>query len=85
VLHFAAIVGGLYANMNDKVRFFQDNMKINMNIIETSYKYKVEKLVCCLSTCVVPDCMEFSEKDLHNGPPHPSNEGYAYAKRMCEV
>jgi len=22
---------------------------------------------------------------LHLGPPHPSNEGYAFAKRMCEV
>lgn len=22
---------------------------------------------------------------LHNGPPHSSNEGYAYAKRMIEV
>ena len=26
-----------------------------------------------------------NEKDLHNGPPHPSNFGYAYAKRMLEV
>lgn len=22
---------------------------------------------------------------VHNGPPHPSNEGYAYAKRMLDV
>lgn len=25
------------------------------------------------------------ESDIHRGPPHPSNEGYAYAKRMLEM
>ena len=26
-----------------------------------------------------------NESDIHKGAPHPSNEGYAYAKRMLEV
>jgi GDP-L-fucose synthase len=36
---------------------------------------------------VFPDKCTYplNEKDLHNGPPHPSNFGYAYAKRMLEV
>ena len=40
-----------------------------------------------MSTCVFPDKCEYplNEKSLHNGPPHPSNFGYAYAKRMLEV
>ena len=41
-----------------------------------------------LSTCIYPDKVEeypIPEDSLHLGPPHPSNEGYAYAKRMCEV
>ena len=40
-----------------------------------------------MSTCVFPDnCVyPLNEKDLHSGPPHPSNFGYAYAKRMLEV
>jgi GDP-L-fucose synthase len=39
-----------------------------------------------LSTCIFPDGLkELRPSDLHTGPPHTSNEGYAYAKRVCEV
>jgi GDP-L-fucose synthase len=44
--------------------------------------------IACLSTCIYPDKIEaypIDESVFHNGPPHPSNEGYAYAKRMLEV
>lgn len=48
---------------------------------------KVKKLVSCLSTCIFPDKTSYpiDETMIHNGPPHPSNEGYAYAKRMIDV
>lgn len=47
----------------------------------------VAKLVSCLSTCVFPDATTYpiDETMIHNGPPHFSNEGYAYAKRMVDV
>lgn len=51
-------------------------------------KLKVEKVISMLSTCVFPDRIAqypFDESAVHLGPPHPSNEGYAYAKRMLEV
>ena len=87
VIHMAARVGGLYANMKDKVGFYEDNMQINMNIIKYSYKFGVKRLLCAVSTCIFPDKSTFPLKEsyLHMGPPHPSNEGYAYAKRMVEV
>ena len=49
--------------------------------------YKVQKLVSCLSTCIFPDKTTYpiDETMVHNGPPHHSNEGYAYAKRMIDV
>lgn len=49
--------------------------------------YKVVKLVSCLSTCIFPDKTTYpiDETMVHNGPPHVSNEGYAYAKRMIDV
>lgn len=53
-----------------------------------SHEFNVERLVCCLSTCIYPDKVPsypILENWLHLGPPHPSNEGYAFAKRMCEV
>lgn len=40
-----------------------------------------------MSTCIFPDKTTYpiDEKMVHNGPPHTSNEGYAYAKRMIDV
>lgn len=48
---------------------------------------KVEKLVSFLSTCIFPDKTTYpiDETMLHDGPPHPSNEGYAYAKRLIDT
>ena len=88
VIHLAATVGGLFANMSDKVKFFEDNIAINNNVIKSSYQVGVARLVCVLSTCIYPDRVDkypIEEHSLHEGPPHQSNEGYAYAKRMCEV
>lgn len=47
----------------------------------------MKKLISCLSTCIFPDKTTYpiDETMVHNGPPHFSNEGYAYAKRMIEV
>jgi len=44
-------------------------------------------VVSCLSTCIFPDKTSYpiDETMIHNGPPHTSNEGYAYAKRMIDV
>ena len=38
VIHLAARVGGLYANMKDKVGFYEDNMQINMNVLKACNK-----------------------------------------------
>ena len=87
VIHLAANVGGLYKNMNFKVDMFESNIQINLNVLKCCYLFDVEKVVSCLSTCIFPDQTEYpiTEKDLHNGPPHFSNDAYAYAKRMLDV
>jgi len=87
VIHTAARVGGLGANMKYMADFFHDNMLINLNVLECSRKVGVEKIVSFLSTCIFPDKVDYPlvESALHNGPPHDSNYGYAYAKRMLEV
>jgi GDP-L-fucose synthase len=87
VIHLAAKVGGLFANMAQKVEFFRENILINDNIMECSRIYKVQKLVSMLSTCIFPDKTSYpiDETMLHDGPPHPSNEGYAYAKRLIDT
>lgn len=87
VIHLAAKVGGLFANMAEKVEFYRLNMLMNDNVMECSRIYKVEKLVGMLSTCIFPDKTTYpiDETMIHNGPPHHSNEGYAYAKRMIDT
>jgi len=87
VIHLAACVGGLYKNMNNKVEMLEKNLIINYNVVKCSHDYKVEKLICCLSTCIFPDNVSYpiDESMLHDGPPHNSNDTYAYSKRMLEI
>lgn len=87
VVHLAANVGGLYKNMFCKSQMFEDNILMNTFVLKYSRIFGVKKIIMMLSTCIFPDDIEnlITEDDLHNGPPHPSNEGYAYAKRMMEV
>tara|TARA_B100001063_G_scaffold138607_2_gene129520 strand:+ start:26496 stop:27428 length:933 start_codon:yes stop_codon:yes gene_type:complete len=87
VIHLAACVGGLFKNMNEKVNMFEKNTLINFNVVKYSHEFNVKKLICCLSTCIFPDKTTYpiNEEMLHNGPPHSSNDAYAYAKRMLEI
>jgi GDP-L-fucose synthase len=85
VINLAAYVGGLYKNMSRGVEFFEKNILINMNVMKASLY--VKKLISLMSTCIFPDKIDYpiTEEKLHLGPPHPSNEGYAYSKRMIDV
>ena len=87
VIHLAAFVGGLFKNMNFKVDMYEKNTLINCNVLKCCHEVGVKKLVSCLSTCIFPDKTSYpiNESMLHNGPPHNSNDAYAYAKRMLEV
>lgn len=87
VIHLAAMVGGLFRNMKYKAEMFRDNVLINDNVIQAAHEFGVKKVVSCLSTCIFPDKTTYpiDETMIHNGPPHDSNFGYAYAKRMIDV
>lgn len=87
VIHLAAKVGGVSANYNHLADFYYDNILINTNTIHYAYLNGVKKFVSMLSTCVYPDDATYSltEDQIHDGSPHYSNFGYAYAKRMLDV
>ena len=87
VINLAANVGGLFKNMRQNVEMFQDNILINMNVMRACHEHNVNKLISIMSTCIFPDKVEYpiEEDYLHDGPPHPSNMGYSYAKRMIDV
>jgi len=85
VIHCAAKVGGVQANMKDNKGFFIENFVINNNIIESSYKNEIPNFVNLLSTWIFPDkniTFPLTPDQIDNGAPHPSNHGYAYAKRL---
>jgi len=87
IIHLAAKVGGVKGNTDFVADFFYENMIMNLNVLETARQYRVPKVVSLLSTCVYPDKVSYplTEDQLHNGRPHQSNFGYAYAKRMLDV
>ncbi|XP_046573666.1 GDP-L-fucose synthase-like [Haliotis rubra] len=87
VIHLAALVGGLFRNLKYNLDFLRVNNQINDNILHTSYKSGVKKVVSCLSTCIFPNKTTYpiDETMVHNGPPHDSNFGYSYAKRLIDI
>ena len=87
VIHLAAEVGGLFKNMNDNEGMLNRNLIMNTNIIKSCLYENVTKFIGCLSTCIFPATVQYpiTEDMLHDGEPHESNYGYAYAKRMMEV
>ncbi|XP_073332826.1 GDP-L-fucose synthase-like [Pagrus major] len=87
VIHLAAMVGGLFKNMKSNLDFWRNNIYINDNVLKAAHAVDVVKVVSCLSTCIFPDKTTYpiDETMVHNGPPHDSNFGYSYAKRMLDV
>jgi len=89
VIHLAAKVGGVKANTEQVADFYNQNSALNEKVLSASHLGGANKVVSLLSTCVYPDApyaaYPLTEDQLHLGPPHPSNFGYAYAKRMVDV
>lgn len=88
VIHAAARVGGIKDNSDNPYDYFTENAQINTNVVNACVFYKVPKLIAISSTCVYPanpPSFPITEEMLHAGPPHETNFGYAYAKRMMQV
>jgi len=87
VIHMAAKVGGIKANMNAMSDFYVDNILINTNVLKCCHDFNVKKTISLLSTCVYSHeaPLPLKEKDMHSGECHPSNYGYGFAKRMLDI
>lgn len=85
VVHCAAKVGGVKSNKQYINDFLVENLTINANIIKACRE--VKRSTFLLSTCIFPEFANYplTETQIHNGEPHNTNYGYAYAKRMLEV
>jgi len=89
IIHLAAKVGGVKANMEQVADFYLENAKLNQAVLSSAALGGAKKVISLLSTCIYPDkpyiTYPLTEDQLHLGPPHHSNFGYAYAKRMVDV
>ena len=87
----AAKVGGIMANNNYKADFLTENLRIQTNIIDSAYRWGVNKLLFLGSSCIYPKFANqpITEDQLMTGPLEPTNDGYALAKivgvKMCEA
>jgi len=87
VVHLAASVGGIGANEDDPGRFFYENAKMGIELIEQSRRFGVEKFVCVGTVCSYPKDtpVPFREDDLWDGYPEPTNAPYGIAKKALLV
>lgn len=87
VIHTAALVGGIGGNLMKSGGYFHGNTQINLNVLEAARRTGVRNVLAFMSTCIFPDQARYplTIDQLHMGPPHPSNYGYAYSKRMLDI
>ncbi len=85
----AAKVGGILANDTYPADFIRDNLAIQSNVIDASYRAGVKRLLFLGSSCIYPKLapQPIREESLLTGPLEPTNRAYALAKiagiEMC--
>jgi GDP-L-fucose synthase len=86
IIHFAAISGGIGLSMKHPASMLRDNVLLNFNILEAARMSGVKKTVMTLTTGMYPPDapLPLKEDYIHAGPPHDSNYGSSFAKRLVE-
>ena len=91
VINAAAKVGGIMANTNYPFDFLYENLKIQNNVINASYKNGVKRFLFLGSSCIYPKFSKqpIKEEYLLNSSLEPTNQWYALAKiagiKLCEA
>tara|TARA_B110000114_G_scaffold170031_1_gene194436 strand:+ start:45 stop:953 length:909 start_codon:yes stop_codon:yes gene_type:complete len=88
VIHLAALVGGIHHNIQEPVKYFEENILMNTFMLRESFKNNVKHFTGILSSCIYPDEInEFPIKEdkLLIGAPHKDLFSYSYAKRCMAI
>ena len=82
IINAAAKVGGIHANNTKRTEFILENLKINMNILESCLQMPDIKIINLGSSCIYPLNAKnpISESEFMNGKLEPTNSPYAMAK-----
>jgi len=87
----AARVGGIYANSTYPADFILDNLKVQNNVIEASYKYEQGNCFSLVQAAFTLNLLRkpLKEESLLTSPLEPTNEPYAVAKiagiKLCSA
>jgi len=87
VIHLAASVGGIGANMENPGSFFYDNLMMGVQLIEAGRLSGLDKFVAVGTICSYPKFtpVPFQEEHLWDGYPEETNAPYGLAKKMLLV
>lgn len=87
VIHLAANVGGIGANLEHPAEFFYDNLMMGVELMHQAYTLGISKFVAIGTVCAYPKyaSVPFKEEDLWNGYPEETNAPYGLAKKMMLV
>jgi Nucleoside-diphosphate-sugar epimerases len=87
VIHLAATIGGIGANIENPGSFFYDNLVMGVHLMEEARLNNVEKFVALGTICAYPKMtpVPFKEEDLWEGYPEETNAPYGLAKKMLLV
>jgi GDP-L-fucose synthase len=82
IVHCAAKVGGIEANINNPWEFFYSNLRIDSNLIGAAIDAEVKSFFYFGSSCMYPaiTAQPMRESQLLSGQLESTNEGYAIAK-----
>ena len=83
VIHLAARVGGIGANMKYPGGFLYENLNMGVKVIEEARQHGCKKFILAGTVCSYPkNCpVPFKEDDLWNGYPEETNAPYGIAKK----
>ncbi len=87
IIHLAAVVGGIGANMKHPGTFFYENLMMGVQLIEEARRARINKFVAVGTICSYPKFtpVPFKEDDFWNGYPEETNAPYGLAKKMLTV
>jgi GDP-L-fucose synthase len=87
IIHLAAHVGGIGANLARPAEFFYDNLMMGVQLMHQAWQRGVEKVVALGTICAYPKYtpIPFKEENLWDGYPEETNAPYGLAKKMLLV
>jgi GDP-L-fucose synthase len=87
IIHLAAQVGGIGANLEHPAEFFYNNLMMGVQLMHRSWETGVEKFIAIGTICAYPKFtpLPFKEENIWDGYPEETNAPYGLAKKMLLV